>query len=198
MNKRPFFWHIFPAFFLLILLICIGITAYITQVVRDFHFHGTELNLKTCAILLEKQIGSAIDTSGIQLDEFCKQYGARAGLRITVILPTGRVIADSEKDPSTMDNHGTPISLFTVNRWVTGDVTLPAERLQAYLTQFRVETDAFEPAVGSYLRQLVRLYEPEIGALLELRDGVFVAYRDGHEGRAPDEDRDLEGDEVAA
>jgi two-component system phosphate regulon sensor histidine kinase PhoR len=39
------------------------------------------------------------------MDQLCKKVGGQATTRITVILPSGKVIGDSEKDPEEMDNH---------------------------------------------------------------------------------------------
>lgn len=91
-----------------------------------------------------------------------------------------------------MDNRGEPVSLFTVNRWVTGDHYLPAAGLAAYLPRFRMDTKAFAPEVGDYLRQVLALYGPEVTALMHERDAVFAAYRRQHDGAAPYEDRELE------
>jgi hypothetical protein len=91
-----------------------------------------------------------------------------------------------------MDNRGEPVSLFTVNRWVTDDFYLPAAELQAMLPHFRIANDAFDREVGGYLRAVLLLYEVEIAALQRERDRVFAAYRAEHNGRSPYEDRDLE------
>ncbi len=40
------------------------------------------------------------------LADITSQEGQAAGARATVIDPTGKVLADSEADPSTMENHG--------------------------------------------------------------------------------------------
>jgi two-component system phosphate regulon sensor histidine kinase PhoR len=40
-----------------------------------------------------------------QVDRLCKELGERAGARITVVLPGGKVIGDSDQDPAVMDNH---------------------------------------------------------------------------------------------
>ena len=39
------------------------------------------------------------------LDILSKRLGRESGTRITVILPDGRVVADSEHTPGKMDNH---------------------------------------------------------------------------------------------
>lgn len=91
-----------------------------------------------------------------------------------------------------LDNAGEPISLFTVNRWVTDEVVLPASKMKSYVPRFRVDNDAFDREVSDYLRHLLALYHAEIGALLDQRDAVYAAYRARHNGRQPYEDRDLE------
>jgi len=40
------------------------------------------------------------------LDALCKKLGRSSGTRITVVLPTGRVVGDSAENPGNMDNHG--------------------------------------------------------------------------------------------
>ena len=39
------------------------------------------------------------------VDALCKKLGKNSSIRITAIVPTGKVIGDSEDDPSRMDNH---------------------------------------------------------------------------------------------
>ena len=40
------------------------------------------------------------------MDRLCKELGKLSGTRLTVILPSGRVVGDSSKSPAQMDNHG--------------------------------------------------------------------------------------------
>jgi two-component system phosphate regulon sensor histidine kinase PhoR len=40
------------------------------------------------------------------VDGLCKELGASTWTRITVVLPDGRVIGDSDSDPGSMENHG--------------------------------------------------------------------------------------------
>ncbi|MGC9314764.1 MAG: hypothetical protein ACP5G4_03940, partial [bacterium] len=48
-----------------------------------------------------------------QIDSIAKNLGNRTKVRFTVILPDGRVIADSEKPPSTMENHADRPEIIT-------------------------------------------------------------------------------------
>ena len=45
------------------------------------------------------------DRSGKPLADIAAQEGQAAGARVTIIDPTGKVLADSEGNPATMDNH---------------------------------------------------------------------------------------------
>jgi two-component system phosphate regulon sensor histidine kinase PhoR len=45
------------------------------------------------------------DRSGHSLSDIAAQEGQSAGARVTIIDPTGKVLADSESDPASMENH---------------------------------------------------------------------------------------------
>ena len=60
-------------------------------------------NLTQKAQLLAHRVET--DRSGHSLSDIAAQEGQSAGARVTIIDPTGRVLADSENSPSTMDNH---------------------------------------------------------------------------------------------
>ena len=55
------------------------------------------------AILFSTAIGDTVQPQ--QLDSLAKALGKRAGIRFTVIAQDGSVLADTEKDPATMENH---------------------------------------------------------------------------------------------
>lgn len=85
----------------------VAIAWYGIQSQHDLYLNETALGLEARANLVERQIADVLasgDTTGI--DRFCKELGKASRTRITVILPSGKVIADSEEEPSVMDNHG--------------------------------------------------------------------------------------------
>ena len=41
-----------------------------------------------------------------EVDALCKELGRSSKTRITVVLPSGQVVGDSEANPADMDNHG--------------------------------------------------------------------------------------------
>lgn len=70
-----------------------------------------------------------------------------------------------------MDAKGVPISLFTVNSWVTGDLMLSASTTERLLTRMRLNTG--HPAIDAVLESVVALYPAEIRQLLGARDAAL-------------------------
>lgn len=68
-----------------------------------------------------------------------------------------------------LDASGVPTSLFTVNRWVTGDHLLSADATLALLKEFHLETPGFE-LISEWTQALIGLFWPQIVELLEQRD----------------------------
>jgi len=84
-----------------------------------------------------------------------------------------------------MDKHGLPMRLFTVNRWVTGEIWYEAEDVIRMLDYFVI--DHARPSTA-----LVRLFRPQIVQLVRARDRVVADWRAQHPTRDVFEDRDLE------
>jgi len=64
-----------------------------------------------------------------EIDQLCKETGAVSATRFTVILPDGRVIGDSRKNPQTMDCHGNRPEIISAFKSGTGS----SERFSATL-----------------------------------------------------------------
>jgi hypothetical protein len=87
---------------------------------------------------------------------------------------------------------GLPFRLFTVNRWVTGEVWYKAEDVIRLLDVFKIDHAQPSWPVNRWVSAMVRLYKPQIADLLLARDRKVEAWQQ----RLPDvdvfEDRDLE------
>jgi two-component system phosphate regulon sensor histidine kinase PhoR len=91
-----------------VFLLVIGVTAITLQLTVHKVWERTlreqiERNLKQKTLMFAYRVEADRQHS---LADITAQEGQAAGARATVIDPTGKVLADSEADPSTMDNHG--------------------------------------------------------------------------------------------
>jgi two-component system phosphate regulon sensor histidine kinase PhoR len=112
-SKRRLIWHLYPSYLIIILISIIAVTWYASIEARKFFHEKTEADLKARAELFEGQIISFLDPlDGDKIDRLCKESGQMASTRVTVILPTGEVIGDSDSDPRTMDNHADRIEFI--------------------------------------------------------------------------------------
>ena len=90
-----------------------------------------------------------------------------------------------------MDEFGRPVSLFTVNRWVTDETWFAAPDVIAMLDRFVVDLARPSWPVNRWITAMVDLFRPQIEALIEARDRV-VDERARRLGRDVYDDRDLE------
>ncbi|TAN25057.1 MAG: hypothetical protein EPN31_16090 [Castellaniella sp.] len=72
-----------------------------------------------------------------------------------------------------MDAKGLPVSLFTVNSWVTGDLMLSASGTERILADMRLRTG--HDAIDNVLECVVALCMDEIRMILEARDAALSA-----------------------
>jgi len=105
-KKKRLLRHLFPSYLLITLISLVAVTWYASNSIRHFFLEQTASDLLSRARLLENQIPQflgPLETSVV--DAMCKEIGVSSATRITVILPSGRVIGDSDEDPTIMDNH---------------------------------------------------------------------------------------------
>lgn len=91
-----------------------------------------------------------------------------------------------------MDEYGYPIGLFATNRWVTGETWYPAETVIRILGRFRMDHAFPSWPVNRWISAMLRLFRPEIEALLRHRDAIIAAWKACHPDIDVFEDRNLE------
>jgi two-component system phosphate regulon sensor histidine kinase PhoR len=105
MWRSRIFWRL-SASYTLLLLAAIGLlgVAVLNRAERQF-LARTEDGLRTTAVLTREAIRGmpAGDAAGLQ--NRAAALGAAAGIRVTVLAPDGRVLADSDEEVARMENH---------------------------------------------------------------------------------------------
>lgn len=81
-------------------------SGYATHSMRVFFLEETAMNLEFRANLIKPEMMRYLQANEEKaVDNLCKSAGKLSETRITAILPSGRVIGDSETDPVRMENH---------------------------------------------------------------------------------------------
>ncbi len=91
-----------------------------------------------------------------------------------------------------MDRPGSPIGLFTTNRWVTDETFYAAEDVISLLDRFKLDLSYPCLATNRALTSMFVLFRPQIEALLRARDRTMAQWAQQHPGIDIYEDRELE------
>lgn len=106
MRPRRLIWQLFPSFLLVAVLALLAVTWYVSHAVHDFYLAQTARDLEARARLLARQVADRAATADeAYFDSLSKDLGRQTDTRITMILPSGRVIGDSAEEPARMENH---------------------------------------------------------------------------------------------
>lgn len=91
-----------------------------------------------------------------------------------------------------MNKPGFPVGLFTTNRWVTAETFYAAADAERILAAFKIDHVYPCLAVNRWISAMMRLFRPQIAALLEERDRAVARWQKSHPDRDVFEDRELE------
>jgi two-component system, OmpR family, phosphate regulon sensor histidine kinase PhoR len=105
-KKRALIWVLYPSYLFIILLSILMVTWYASVSERKIYLKQIEADLETRAKFIQGMVKSPPGYDDpAYIDRMCKETGKSTTTRITVILPSGKVIGDSDHDPQDMDNH---------------------------------------------------------------------------------------------
>ena len=105
-KKKRLIWQIYPTYLVITLISLVVVTWYASYSLRRFYLEEISSDLEMRARLIEKYVLEHFNPlNKKQIDSICKEIGKSTPTRITVILPSGRVVGDSADDPERMDNH---------------------------------------------------------------------------------------------
>ncbi len=107
MARRSLFSQILLAFLAVILVSLAASIWETSRSTRAFHLDQTAATLEAHAKIVELEMtGLFSGDNEPKVEALCKEVGRLSGTRVTVILPSGKVIGDSDEPPAQMDNHG--------------------------------------------------------------------------------------------
>ena len=105
-RKRKLLWQLYPSYLLITLLCLVAVSWYATSSLRHFYYDRTEATLEDQASLVMARLEGKLDADEAdKIDDLCKELGRRGDVRITLVLPSGKVLGDTQEDPAAMENH---------------------------------------------------------------------------------------------
>ncbi len=105
-KRTRLFWQLYLSYLLITFIILTAVTWYTSESLRYFFLEEAASDLQVRARLFKDQVMGYLDPLDREaIDLLCKRAGRDTATCITVILPSGKVIGDSVKDPKKMDNH---------------------------------------------------------------------------------------------
>jgi two-component system phosphate regulon sensor histidine kinase PhoR len=103
--RATFFWRLYFGCVGLILLSTATLGVWFERVARTDMLGDLDASLRTRLVLLEDIAAGHWDGSSPDLEERIQRLGRQGGARLTLVRPDGVVLADSERDPSSIGNH---------------------------------------------------------------------------------------------
>lgn len=107
MRRRHLIWKVAPAYLLVILLSTVAVAWYAGDVIRTVYYQRVDRELENKTNLLAGIASPLLNGDRDLLQSLCEQWGKEGGIRVTIMLPDGLVIGDSDEKPAAMDNHAT-------------------------------------------------------------------------------------------
>lgn len=165
MKQRKLIWQIFPANLLILIFTVISVGWFGKASLNTFYLDELEKGLVARAYLA-KPIVSDMLTGGQtdRLREYSKNSGRESNTRVTVILPGGKVVADSNENPETMELHNNRAEIIAALNGAVGKSlrysrTLGQEMLYVAIPIFsKLQKDSVfstKPEVQAILRMSV-------------------------------------------
>jgi two-component system, OmpR family, phosphate regulon sensor histidine kinase PhoR len=107
MRKRRLWWRLFLAYLWVPVVVLLSVGWYGSDVLRELCEDQINCDLEARAWLSSKPIAELLVRGrAADVDALCKELGRSSNTRITVVLPSGEVIGDSNENAREMENHG--------------------------------------------------------------------------------------------
>jgi two-component system phosphate regulon sensor histidine kinase PhoR len=172
MQKKRLVWHLFPSFLLITLVSLLAIYLYAVRSVHKFYLRELAEELQVRASLFDDHVTQHLKNKDYKaLDALAKSLGAKSETRITVILPNGKVVADSDHDPLVMDFHDDRPEIRDV---LAGKNDLPASSIRhSYTLNQNMLYVAAPVTAEGQVTAVLRMAMP-VGQITSQLDAIYL------------------------
>ncbi|MBN1255233.1 MAG: HAMP domain-containing protein [Deltaproteobacteria bacterium] len=131
MRRKKLIWKLYPVYLVIILFSILIVGIYASTTFKKFYLRKTAEDLTVRAHLIGRDVAASFSKENqTSLDELCKTIGKETSTRVTLILPTGEVVGDSDEDPQQMENHAGRPEVKAALRGSKGVFTRYSDTLQ--------------------------------------------------------------------
>lgn len=131
MHRRRMLWQLFPSFVLVVILTAAAIYLYTSRSTQSFYLKQAAADLEVRARLVTSLIAPHLEPlNAPAIDSLTRGLGREAHARLTIVLPDGRVVGDSNEDPQHMERHDTRPEIAEALRGRVGIATRYSNTLQ--------------------------------------------------------------------
>jgi len=174
MLRSRFFWKLYAGYSIIILITCAVIGIVVSQRIERDTLEEIAQSLETKATLLkEPAIRYFEQPSATSVQNDIRALGAAINTRLTVIRADGVVIADSEKEPGSMDNHANRPEILAARSHGIGMATRFSDTLRVEMMYVALPLWSGDELVG-YIRTAYPLSTIE-NRLTHIRTAVVFA-----------------------
>lgn len=105
-KRKTLFWKLYPSFLIISFISLLAIVMIALWSFKSFYYQERAVDLEIRAKILTPEFSRLIQSKNYQeIQHKSQKLGDESSTRITIILPSGKIIGDNKKDPATMDNH---------------------------------------------------------------------------------------------
>ncbi|MBN1605910.1 MAG: PAS domain-containing protein [Polyangiaceae bacterium] len=168
-RRRSLIWLLFAAF----LAVVLAAAWVVAGMVEHWNLDRTKVSLEADAWLFSAAAEQLLAPSRREeLQRLCHEYGRRSNLRLTVILPDGTVVAESEKDPRRLVNHSDRPEFAAARAGKVGVAVRPSATLKRDMVYVTVPVTAPD-GVRAVVRAAVPLAHVREAYKSELASAAF-------------------------
>ena len=151
-----------------------------SKILKEFYFDQIKTDLKTRAFLIEEQVNKRLSPANAKyLNNLCKSLDKKTSMRVTIILPSGKVIADSEENPSMMDNHKDRPEIIKALSGQTGDSVRYSHTLRKNMMYVAIPVKENQKITGFLRVALPLLFIDKVLKVIYLKilaEGLIAAF----------------------
>jgi two-component system, OmpR family, phosphate regulon sensor histidine kinase PhoR len=105
-KRRKLLWQLYPSYLIIIVVSLTAMALYTSKTLRDAGHERVVESLKIQAGIVEQLVSDRLSPErSTEIDALLKQLGRKIPTRITVALPSGLPLGDSQENPARMDNY---------------------------------------------------------------------------------------------